>query len=114
MNFFDRVYIQFTLGIIAVSVLLDLVWMIMYAGQKWNPPEIGDDSIYQTGYLRFIVFFTAVLMIVKCGLWFYLFKHRNTDTEDKYMVSLGLMKILLNANRSNPISKGLTTNFSSV
>ena len=53
-------------------------------------------------------------MAVKCGLWFYLFKHRNTDTEDKYMVSLGLMKILLNANRSNPISKGLSTNFSTV
>ena len=50
-------------------------------------------------------------MILKVGLGFYLFKYRNTDKEDKYMVSIGKFSIFLNANRSNPISKGIVTNF---
>lgn len=37
----------------------------MYAGQKWNPPEVGNDSSYQIQYLRFIVFFTVVVIILK-------------------------------------------------
>ena len=107
MNFFDWVYIRLTLALILVSIVLDLVWLIMYAGTKWNPAAVSNSTIYQLGYQRFIVFFTVALMPVKIGIFFFLFKHRNAETQDKYMVSLGLMKILLSANKSNPISKGL-------
>lgn len=107
MNFFDRVYIRLTLALIAGSIVLDLVWLIMYAGPKWNPSTVSNSSVYQLGYQRFIVFFTVALIPLKIAIFFFLFKHKNAETQDKYMVSLGLMKILLSANKSNPISKGL-------
>jgi hypothetical protein len=42
MNFFDKVYIRLTLGLIGISIILDLVWLIMYAGTKWNPPTVAN------------------------------------------------------------------------
>ncbi len=70
-------YVRFTLALIGISIVIDIVWLIMYAGIKWNPPKVGNDSVYETGYLRFIVFFTAVLIPLKVGIAFYLYKHRN-------------------------------------
>ena len=93
---------------IGVSIALDLVWLIMYAGQKWNPPSVGNNSIYEAGYLRFIVFFTAVLIPLKCGIAFFLFKHRDAGVDVKYDLSFGGMDFPLNANKSNPISQGIT------
>lgn len=107
MNFFDRIYIRFTLGLNVISILVDFLWLIMYAGSKWSPSTISNNSIYQLGYMRFIVFFTIILIPLKIGLGFLLFKYRNTESKDKYLVSIGLMKIILNGNRSNPISKSL-------
>jgi len=46
LNFFDQVYIKFTLGLLVLSVILDFIWMIMFAGPKWSPPKIGNESIY--------------------------------------------------------------------
>ena len=37
MNFFDKVYIRLTLGLIVISIILDIVWLIMYAKNKWSP-----------------------------------------------------------------------------
>lgn len=107
MNFFDRIYIRFTLGLNIISVVLDFVWLIMYAGSKWSPSSVSNNSIYQLGYMRFIVFFTIILIPLKISLAFFLFKYRNTESKDKYLISVGLMKIILNGNRSNPISKSL-------
>lgn len=107
MNFFDKVYIRLTLALLAVSVILDLVWLIMYAGQKWSPPSVSNTSEYEVGYMRFIIFFTVVLIPLKIAVTFLLSRHRNSDAQDKFIVSVGLMKILLSANKSNPISKGL-------
>lgn len=65
LNHFDNIYIKFTLGFLILSEVLDIIWLFMYAGQKWNPPQVGNDSSYQTQYLRFIVFFTVVVIILK-------------------------------------------------
>ena len=110
MNFFDRLYIRFTLGLLVVSIVLDFVWLFLEAGQKWNPPEVGNNSKYETGYLRFIVFFTAALIPLKLGIGYFLYKHRNAGVEDKYALTLGTMQIKLSANKSNPISKGISSN----
>ena len=107
MNFFDRIYIRLALALIVASVVLDIVWLIMYASSKWNPSSVSNTSEYQIGYMRFIVFFTVALIPLKIALFFFLFKHRNAENQDKFIVSLGLMKIMLSANKSNPISKGL-------
>lgn len=40
-------------------------------------------------------------------MFFFLFKHKDAKTDDKYVFSVGEMKIKLSANQSNPISKGL-------
>jgi hypothetical protein len=110
MNFFDKAYIRLTLALIVASIALDIVWLIVYASIKWNPSEVSNNSVYQIGYMRFIVFFTIVLIPLKTGLLVHLFKYRNADAQDKYTVSIGLMKIFLSANKINPISKGLLDN----
>ena len=84
MNFFDKVYIRFALGLIAISIILDFVWLIMYAGSKWSPPEVSNNSSYEVGYMRFIVFLTIMLLIIKGIIGFYLFQHRNASSTDKY------------------------------
>ena len=111
MNFFDQIYIRFTMGLIGVSLILDFMWLLIEGGEKWNPPDVGNNTIYETGYLRFIVFFTAALIPLKCGIGYFLYKHRNAGAEDKYALTLGMMKIKLSANKSNPISKALSSNF---
>ena len=67
LNHFDNVYIKFSLIALIVSEVLDIIWLFMFASQKWNPPEVGNDSSYQTQYLRFVVFFTVVVIILKVG-----------------------------------------------
>lgn len=68
LNHFDNIYIKFTLGTLALSLVLDIIWLFMYASQKWNPPKVGNNSSYETQYLRFIVFFTVVVIILKVPL----------------------------------------------
>lgn len=68
LNHFDNVYIKLCLALISISEVLDIIWLFMYAGLKWNPPEVGNNASYQTQYLRFIVFFTVVIIIIKVKL----------------------------------------------
>lgn len=42
LNFFDKVYIRFTLALTLISVVLDFVWLILYAGPKWNPSTVSN------------------------------------------------------------------------
>ena len=107
MNFFDKVYVRLALALLGASILLDLVWVIMEGGSKWNPPKVSNSSVYMVGYQRFIVFFTVTLIIVKAAIIFILFKYRNITTADKYQISLGLLTIFLDANKGNPFSKQL-------
>jgi membrane protease YdiL (CAAX protease family) len=110
MNFFDKSYIRLTLALIASSVVLDLLWLLMYASSKWNPSTVSNNTIYQIGYMRFIVFFTIMLIPLKISLFSFMFRHRNTESDSRFVVSLGLMKIFLSANKTNPISRGLINN----
>lgn len=65
LNFFDQIYIKMTLALLFLSIILDFIWMVMYAGSKWSPPKVGNESIYEVGYTRAIVFFTAVVLVLK-------------------------------------------------
>ena len=65
LNHFDNVYIKLSLALIAISEVLDVVWLFMYADQNWNPPQVGNNASYLTDYLRFIVFFTVVIIMIK-------------------------------------------------
>jgi hypothetical protein len=57
--------------------------------------------------MRFIVFFTIILIPLKIGIIIVLFMYRNKREDEKYVVSLGIAKIFLTANENNPISKAL-------
>lgn len=65
LNHFDNLYIKLSLILLAASEVLDIIWLFMYASQKWNPPTVGNDSTYEKEYLRFIVFFTVVIIALK-------------------------------------------------
>jgi len=87
----------------------------MYASQTWNPPTVGNNSTGQVGYLRFIVFFTICIILLKVPLGYFLFKYRNASPDTKYPVSVlgGVLKIVLSANRSNPITRGINNSIES-
>lgn len=99
------------MGLILTSIILDIVWLCLFAGQKWNPPQVGNDSIFEAGFLRFVVFFTAFLIPVKIVMEVILWKHRNAGIEERHAFNMGIMKITLSGNKANPISNGLTKNF---
>ena len=65
LNHFDNIYIKLSLALIAISEVLDVFWLFLYADQNWNPPQVGNNASYQTHYLRFIVFFTVVIIFIK-------------------------------------------------
>jgi hypothetical protein len=44
MNQFDSVCIKFSLGLLIVSELLDMIWLFMNAKDFWNPPAVGISS----------------------------------------------------------------------
>jgi hypothetical protein len=84
----------------------------MYASSQWNPPSVGNNSTGQTGYLRFIVFLTIIIICLKIPLGYFLFKYRNASADKKYSLNFmgGVLKIVLSANKSNPITRGLKNN----
>lgn len=68
LNHFDNLYIKLSFYLLAISEVFDIIWLFMYASQKWNPPTVGNDSTYEVEYLRFIVFFTIVIICLKVQL----------------------------------------------
>lgn len=35
----DKLYIRVTLGILTLSLLTDVLWVILYTGKFWSSPE---------------------------------------------------------------------------
>lgn len=68
LNHFDSTYIKVTITMLIISLILDFIWLFMYANQKWNPPSVGNDSTYQQAYMRFIVFFTVCIIVLKVSI----------------------------------------------
>jgi heme/copper-type cytochrome/quinol oxidase subunit 2 len=85
------------MGFVGFSILFDVLWLILYASSKWNPSVVSNNAIYQIKYMRFIIFFTIILIPIKIGILFILFKYRNKRNDEKYKISLGFMRIYLNA-----------------
>lgn len=110
MNFLEATYIRLTFVLTIVSLCLDTVWLIMYAGPKWSPPIVSNSSEYQLAYMRFIVFFTILLVPIKTALSFFLFRLRKAKSDEKYQVSLGVVKINLGNSKPDPISQSLSKN----
>lgn len=66
LNYFDRKYIQFVLGFVALSCIFDLVWMIVHASDYWNTSTTQTQhSTLHSAFLVFIVVMTALLIVLK-------------------------------------------------
>lgn len=100
LNYFDTTYIKICMGLAAISIVLDLIWLMTYAGDHWSPPVNGVYSQNQTGTLRFIVLFTVMMMFAKVPLVYLLFQYREVQPNSTYTISLlGYAKLHLTANK---------------
>lgn len=79
LNYFESTFIRLTMALIATSLILDVIWLFMYATIYWSPPAIGDASAQLNAYRRFIIFFTICIIILKVPLGYILFQHRNPN-----------------------------------
>ena len=77
MSHFDSVYIKFSLAMLIVSELLDMIWLFMNANDFWNPPAVGTSSRAESGYLKFIIILTFLGIFVKIPLGVFLYHYRN-------------------------------------
>lgn len=105
---FESTYLRFSLGLLAVSELLDVVWLFLNADGYWNPPEVGTSAVGQRGYLRFILFLTFLGVFLKIPLGVFLFHFRRLEAHKVYRLDLGFAKLKLEGERPNPISVGLS------
>lgn len=105
MNQFDSIYIKFSLGLLIISELLDVIWIFMNANDYWNPPAVGTSSRAENGYLKFIIILTFFGIFVKIPLGVFLYHYRNVQ-EKQYNLDLGIVKMQLTPNKvANPMSE---------
>lgn len=107
MNQLESNYVKFTLGLLIVSEVLDIIWLFMNSSDYWNPPEKGTNSSAELGYLRLIVALTFLGVFLKIPLGIFLYQYRKVDDGKEYKLDLGFAKMELKANKMNPISEGI-------
>ena len=44
MNQIDTIYMKFTLALLVISEILDVIWLFMNSGTYWNLPKVGPFS----------------------------------------------------------------------
>lgn len=44
MNQLESNYVKFTLALLTVSEVLDIIWLFMNSSDYWNPPKEGVNS----------------------------------------------------------------------
>jgi len=103
MNQFESTYIKFSLGLLIASEILDMIWVFMNANDYWSPPAVGTSSRAENGYLKFIIILTFAGIFVKIPLGVFLYHYRNVEEKD-YHLDLGLVKMQLTPNNTNPMS----------
>lgn len=65
LKYFDSGYLRICVGLTSISIVMDLIWLMIYAGNYWSPPANSEFSQMQVPTLRAIVFFTILLMAAK-------------------------------------------------
>ena len=98
LNYFDAVYIRFVMLILVISVIFDLVWVFLDAGEYWSPNSDTQHSRLQYGFLKFIIFMVIILAFLKVHIFItqmviaaILFKYRaNPENISKQLSLLGV------------------------
>lgn len=107
MRHFDSIYIKSTLALLVLSEILDMIWLFMNSASYWNPPSEGVSSSHQQAYLKIIILLTYLGIFIKIPLGVFLFHYRNTQSDRVYNLDIGIAKISLNPNETNPFSEGV-------
>lgn len=113
LKYFESGYLRICIGLTGISIVMDLIWLMVNAGNYWSPPTNSEFSQLQVPTLRFIVFFTILLMAAKVSyeliqvpLVYLLFKYKDPVPGNTYKIILfGDYKIYLTASQEkNPFS----------
>jgi hypothetical protein len=107
MKHFDSNYIKSTLLMLVISEVLDMIWLFMNSDSYWSPPSEGVNSSSQQGYLKIIILLTYLGIFLKIPLGVFLFHYRNAQSNRIYNLDIGIAKISLTPNESNPFSEGI-------
>jgi hypothetical protein len=107
MKHFDGIYIKSTLALLILSEILDMIWLFMNSSSYWNPPSEGVNSSNQQAYLKIIILLTYLGIFIKIPLGVFLFHYRNAQSNRLYNLDIGIAKISLNPNETNPFSEGI-------
>lgn len=107
MKHFDSNYVKSTLAMLILSEVLDMIWLFMNSSGYWNPPAVGVNSSHQQAYLKIIILLTYLGIFLKIPLGVFLFHYRNTQSNRLYNLDIGIAKISLNPNGTNPFSEGI-------
>jgi|JI9StandDraft_2_1071091.scaffolds.fasta_scaffold99341_1 ABC-type uncharacterized transport system fused permease/ATPase subunit len=73
----DKTYIRVTLAILLMSVLTDILWMAMYAGKLWSPPQQSEYPHSTETFRRLCLFITLALIFGKLFIGVLLLKYRD-------------------------------------
>lgn len=110
-NFFDKLYMRITIIWVALSILLDFLWLIVHSENWWNPYPETQHPTMQKGYLRFSYFLVIVAMIAKALIVILMVRYfNNTETIKKSVTLFSLSFKLDGKSNNNPITQALTGN----
>ena len=73
----NKKVVKFLFASCVATVLVDLIWLMVKAPSLWSIPQIANFSQRYSGYLKFCVFLTFVIMILKLGIAIILFFGRD-------------------------------------
>lgn len=110
LGYFDKYYMKFILFCIALSIVMDFLWIILLANPFWNPIAPTQRSTLQTPFLRMEFAFCIILMIAKVILFLMLIRYRNNDESLRkvVIVSGNTFEIDGRVKENNPISRLLS------
>lgn len=65
LNYFDQHYVRACVGLTGLSIFIDLLWLFLNGPTFWAPPALGEFANSEKDYLRLIVVFTILSMLLK-------------------------------------------------
>lgn len=108
LKYFDKQYVVILLTTLGVSCALDFIWLIVLASVifsimqvYWDPGAETQHSTLQGGFLKAVVFFTCVAILIRLILIGLLFKYKSVDENVKKKLSVLGVQLVMDA-RADP------------
>ncbi len=108
LNYFDSVHVKVSLALAVCSLIMDLVWLILYTGSWFNPPAYSELNSRMAPYYQFCVVMTIALIVLKLPVIFILFQNREIDPSHSEHISLfGGKSLVIGKGEVSPIASAL-------